>query len=128
MASDSLNVLIVDDNLVARMEAKQCVKSLGHSSILANDGETALQLLLSNNFDLVLLDLLMPGMDGLEVLQRIQSDDRLKKVPVIIVSGTDDIDDIEYCKKLGAVGFLAKPIESKLFTTEIDILLSKNHV
>ena len=128
MASDKVNILVVDDNLSARMEAKQCVKNLGHSVMLAEDGESALHLLTQNNFDLVLLDLLMPGINGIEVLQRIQSNDHLRGMPVIIVSGTEDIEDIEQCKKAGAVGFVAKPIDSETLADALDNCLSKKHV
>ena len=128
MASETANILVVDDNLSARMEVKQCVKKLGHMAMLAEDGESALHLLRRNKFDLVLLDLLMPGIDGIEVLRKIQSDEKVRRVPVIIVSGSEDTKDIEQCKKAGAVGFITKPIDSETLAAALDNCLSKKHV
>lgn len=128
MASERANILIVDDDLTARMEAQQCVKKLGHMAMLAEDGDSALHLLTRNKYDLVLLDLLMPGVDGIEVLQRIQSDEEMKRVPVIIVSGSDDVEDIEQCKKEGAVGFISKPIDSETLAAALESCLSTKHV
>lgn len=124
MTNHSRHILVVDDNMLARMEAMQCVKNLGYSATMASDGDTALELLRSKQFDLILLDLIMPKQDGFSVLQRVQSDEQLKKIPVIVLSGTKEDGDIARCLKLGAEGYLFKPIDSYLLASELEKHLS----
>ena len=74
MTESGLNILVVDDDMLARMTAAQCLKREGHTASMAYGGERALEMLNSGNYDLVLLDLLMPDIDGLEVLRHIKED------------------------------------------------------
>ncbi len=80
--------------------------------MLATDnGTDGLKLARMNLPDLILLDLMMPIMDGVAVCQQLKADLRLKNIPVVLLSSSDDSDEIEACLQLGAVGYLLKPFQ-----------------
>lgn len=120
----TLRVLVVDDDMLARMTAAQCVKQQGHEAALAEGGAQAMEMLRSDCYDLVLLDLLMPEMDGLEVLTGIKADPQLRAIPVIMVSGADESESLAKCLKAGAVGNLSKPLDPRLLAEQIAGCLS----
>jgi adenylate cyclase len=122
MTENSLRVLVVDDDTMARMMAAQCVKQQGHTAIMASGGKQALEQLQSDEFDLVLLDLMMPDVDGFEVLTKIMSDPRLKDIPVIIVTGTEEAGSVKTCIEMGAASHLKKPLDPELMAIQIDRL------
>ncbi len=103
--------LIVDDSAVNRMLLARHLMSLGISSREAVDGRAALDLLREgkSGVAVVLLDVEMPEMDGYETLATIKSDESLRHVPVIMVSGVDELDSVARCIELGAADFLTKP-------------------
>lgn len=119
------SVLVVDDNGVNRFMLSQHVGRLGHAVTTAEDGPKALELLRSAPFDLVLLDVLMPGMTGHDVLQTIKSDPALRPIPVIMVSGLDEIDSVARCIEGGAEDYLPKPIDAVLLRARINASLEK---
>lgn len=119
------SVLVVDDNGVNRFMLSQHVNRLGHAVTTAEDGPRALELLRSSPFDLVLLDVMMPGMSGHDVLQTIKSDPALRGIPVIMVSGLDEIDSVARCIEGGAEDYLPKPIDSILLRARINASLEK---
>lgn len=119
MTENLLHILVVDDDMLARMTAVQCVKQAGHTAAMAEDGVRAMEMLQSDKYDLVLLDLLMPEMDGFEVLRQIKENPQLKNIPVIMVSGADDAESMAKCIQMGAVGHLAKPLDSVLLANLI---------
>lgn len=105
-----INVLIVDDIplnvlLVQKMLGKFKVKIL-----TANDGQTALDTIASTQVDLVLLDLMMPGIDGYEVLRRLRADEKTHDLPVVILSALNSNEDVTKGMQLGANDFITKPI------------------
>ncbi|HMA37008.1 MAG TPA: response regulator [Chloroflexia bacterium] len=102
-------ILVVDDNSVNRLMLSRHVERLGYVASSAADGGQALALLAGRPFALVLLDLLMPEMDGYEVLQRMKADATLRDIPVIIISGMEDQESVTRCLELGAVDYLPKP-------------------
>lgn len=112
MNESALHILVVDDDMMARMMAGQCVKQAGHTAAMAEDGVRAMEMLHADKYDLVLLDLLMPDMDGFEVLRQIKKNPRIKFIPVIMVSGVDEAESVARCIQKGAAGHLAKPIDS----------------
>jgi two-component system, chemotaxis family, chemotaxis protein CheY len=108
----SLNVLIVDDSQVMRSLVKRVVSLSGFefgNIFEAGDGEDALKALDENWIDIVLTDLNMPVMDGIEFLKRIKSSEDFKNIPVIIVSTEGRCDKIQEIMDLGAAGFISKP-------------------
>ena len=119
-------VLIVDDSASARAKLSLAVRALGHATCAVDGGESALARLRAERFDLVLLDIVMPGIDGLAVLDAIHADERLREVPVIVVSGLENepgaaADAI----RLGAVDFLPKAFESVLLRARIGAALRR---
>ena len=101
-------ILVVDDHATDRLKLAMALKRLGHQVESASDGPEALAMMGETDFDLVLLDLLMPGMDGFEVLETMKYNQRLQKTPVIVVSSLDDSESIDKATALGAAGHLSK--------------------
>lgn len=105
--------LVVDDSAVNRMLLTRHLASLGIDSREAVDGRAALEMLHTDGADVavVLLDVMMPEMDGYETLAAIKSDEALRHLPVIMVSGVDELGSVAQCIELGAADYLAKPFE-----------------
>jgi adenylate cyclase len=103
--------LVVDDSAVNRMLLARHLLSLGIESREAGDGRSALEALRESvdRIAVVLLDVMMPEMDGYETLAAIKSDESLRHVPVIMVSGVDELDSVARCIELGAADYLPKP-------------------
>jgi CheY-like chemotaxis protein len=114
-----MHILVVDDDMLARMTAAQCVKQQGHTAGMADGGARAIEMLQSDKFNLILLDLMMPDMDGFEVLAKIMEDPQLRRTPVIMVSGAEDAESIDRCIEMGAAGHLAKPLDSARLAAQI---------
>jgi len=100
-------ILIVDDEKNIRLTLSQALETLGMPVQTAGDGEEALQTLQDSDFSLVLLDLKLPGMDGLEVLRRIRVS--WPKIPVIMITAHGSIEYAVEAMKLGAIDFIRKP-------------------
>ena len=108
----SYNVLIVDDVVENIQVAMNILKEESYNFSFAKKGEDALHLLKNNNFDLILLDIMMPGIDGYEVCKRIQNDPRLSDIPIIFLSAKADIDSITKAFEVGGVDYIIKPFHS----------------
>lgn len=117
---------MVDDDMLARMTAAQCVKQQGHEAALAEGGAKAMEMLRSDRYDLVLLDLLMPKVDGFQVLQQMRDDPELNKIPVIVVSAVDESEITAKCLEMGAVDQLVKPLDDVLLAERIEAALTKS--
>ena len=120
MTENALRVLVVDDDSMARMMAAQCVKQQGHTATMASGGLQALEQLESGKFDLILLDLMMPDVDGFEVLSKIVNDPGLQNIPVIVVTATEEAGSVEKCIEMGAASHLKKPLDPELLAIQID--------
>lgn len=103
-------VLVVDDNPVNRDLLTRGLARAGYMVAEAPDGAEALRLLQDQTFDVVLLDVIMPGMDGVETLRRIRAEERLQDVPVVMLSSLDEVDSVIRCMELGAEEYLVKPV------------------
>jgi len=101
-------ILIVEDDKFLRELIKRKVTSEGFEAIDAVDGEKGLQSARSYKPDLILLDLMLPGIDGFEVLKKIKQDESISSTPVIILSNLGQRDDIEKGLKIGAADYLVK--------------------
>lgn len=101
------SILMTDDSIIARKKIKAVLKSAGYEVSEATNGAEAIQMLESKSFDLLMLDLLMPEVDGFEVLRHIKSESI--EIPVVVLSA--DIQDAtrELCLELGAKDFINKP-------------------
>ena len=115
MSSDSSNegaarMLVVDDNLMSRKAIAYRLSQAGHSVETAASGSEALEMLQRAPAELIFLDLLMEGMSGIEVLDRLKGDPRLQAIPVVVVSGVEDAASVDACLAAGASDFLHKPV------------------
>jgi len=103
--------LIIDDSEPTRtLLARILDQELGVLSVLASSCDSALDLARMREFDIILLDLLMPGIGGFEVLKRMRSDSRNMDTPVIILSVLDDRESVDRCMALKAHAFVTKPV------------------
>src|SRR5262245_27256632 len=116
----------IDDNGVAltRRLARQ-----GYLNVsTAVDGEQALELLRSKPFDLVLLDIMMPKLNGYQVLERMKADESLRHIPVIMISAVDEIDSVIRCIELGAEDYLPKPFNPTLLRARVGASLERKRL
>lgn len=119
-------VLVVDDNATSRRKMAMAVRKLGHDWVEAAGGEEALALLRQQDFDLILLDIMMPGMDGFEVLENLRKDWRLSSIPVLVISGMDeDMTSVARAIELGATDFLPKDFNPVLFRARVEACIEK---
>ncbi len=126
MSADAPVLLVVDDNEDNRYTLTRRLKRQGHESIVeAVDGHDALEKLRQQNFDLVLLDVMMPEMNGYEVLERIKADPALCDIPVIMISALDEMDSVVKCIELGAEDYLPKPFNPTLLRARVNASLEK---
>jgi two-component system cell cycle response regulator len=122
------SVLVVDDDPVNRMLLSRSLEQQGHRVRLAEDGRRALAAMGAEPFDLVLLDVLMPELDGYEVLARLKQDPRLRHVPVIMVSALEDVHSVVRCIELGAEDYLPKPFDPVLLRARINGCLTRKRL
>src|SRR5574344_1586471 len=104
-----MKVLIIDDEKSIRMALKDILEDEGHEVALAEDGKKGLEQALANNFDVIFCDIKMPGMDGVEVLDKLVAEG--VESSVIMISGHGSIDTAVECIKKGAFDFIQKPLD-----------------
>lgn len=121
-------VLVVDDNEVNRDMLSRRLERQGHTVLLAENGRQALAMLQSEPVDLVLLDILMPELDGFETLKQLKSSDALRHTPVIMLSALDELDSVVRCIEAGAEDYLPKPFNPVLLTARINACLEKKRL
>ncbi|MFQ3650738.1 MAG: response regulator, partial [Gemmataceae bacterium] len=121
-------VLVVDDQESNRDLLCRRLQREGHHPTPATGGIQALQRLQREEFDLVLLDLLMPDMSGYEVLAHMKADTRLREVPVIIISALDELESVVRCIEMGAEDYLPKPFDPVLLRARVGACLEKKHL
>jgi adenylate cyclase len=122
------HILVVDDNKMNRLLLARGLEQQGHRVSFAENGRQALQMLHGGCFDLVLLDVLMPEMDGYQVLSELTADTELKNVPVVMVSAVGELDSVVKCIELGAEDYLSKPINPVLLKARIGSSLEKKRL
>ena len=119
-------VLIVDDVETNRDLLARRLQRQGHHIVMAENGQQALELLKEQPVDLVLLDIMMPFMNGYEVLEHLKASSALHHIPVIMISALNDIDSIVRCIELGAEDYLFKPFNPTLLKARTEASLEKN--
>lgn len=128
MTADN-RVLVVDDIASNRFILASHLKKQGISNISeAENGQQALEQLKADKFDLVLLDVMMPEVDGYEVLEQMKADKNLRNIPVIMVTALDDMDSTVKCIESGAADYLLKPFNPVLFRARVSACLEKKHL
>jgi len=121
--TDAKRVLVVDDNETNRDVLARRLERQALRVTLAEDGVQALEWLRTGQFDLVLLDIMMPRMNGYEVLEKLRDDSTIPPVPVIVVSAVDELDSVVKCIELGAVDYLFKPFNPVLLKARVNAIL-----
>jgi adenylate cyclase len=126
--TDTGKILVVDDNESNRNMLSRRLQRQGHTVHMAENGRRALEMLREQDFDLVLLDVMMPEMDGYQVLEHLHADDKLRGLPVIMISALDQLDTIVKSIELGAEDYLAKPFNPTVLRARIGACLEKKRL
>lgn len=117
-------ILIVEDDKGARLLAGEVVLNMGHTPIYSADGQHALETLdIDHTIDLIVTDVMMPRLDGRELMERIQADSRLKRIPVIVISAVVGPREISRLLEVGATRFQVKPLDMAQFKENITAAL-----
>lgn len=122
------SILIVDDQEGNRTLLSRRLRKQGHQVSLAGDGRHALERLRSRRFDLVLLDIVMPEIDGVEVLRQVKADPVLQNIPVLMLSAVDELDAIVQCIELGAADYLPRPFPPAILQARIQSCLANKRM
>ncbi|MDC0834573.1 guanylate cyclase [Leptolyngbya valderiana BDU 20041] len=125
---ENASVLVVDDNEANRDLLRRRLKRQGYRVTVAEDGFRALELMREQPFDLVLLDIMMPRMNGYQVLEQVKADSDLRDIPVLVISALDDLDSVVKCIELGAEDYLPKPFNPILLKARIGACLEKKRL
>jgi adenylate cyclase len=128
MASNAARLLVADDNKVNRLLLQRSLQLQGHHVSLAENGRIALEMLAREPFDLLLLDIAMPEMDGFQVLEHLAKDLRLRDLPVIVTSAVEGMDSVVRCIESGAEDYLPKPVNPVLLKARIGASLEKKRL
>jgi len=119
-------ILVVDDNALTRDLFSRRLERDGYIVIQAENGLKALEILANERFDVVLLDVIMPEIDGLEVLRRLQSSGRLQGMSVIMLSALDEVQQAAHCIELGAEDYLTKPFNPRELVARVKAILRRS--
>jgi sigma-B regulation protein RsbU (phosphoserine phosphatase) len=122
------SVLIIDDSKLNRHILSDLLREFGHRVTAVGDPDGAIAALAQREFDLILLDLILPGVNGSEFLESLLEADPTKEIPVIVVSGVDRLDATARCIELGAADFLLKPIKPILLRARVNACLERRRL
>jgi signal transduction histidine kinase len=121
-------LLVVDDNANNRNVLTRRLERQGYAAEQAANGQEALDRIAAEDFDVVLLDIVMPGMDGLEVLERMRRDRRMRTIPVVVISALDEVETVVRAIQMGAEDYLFKPFDPVLLRARIGALLDRRRL
>ncbi len=124
----SARLLVVDDNKVNRLLLARNLELQGHHVATAENGRVALEMLRREAYDLLLLDIEMPEMNGFQVLEQLANDLQLRDLPVIVTSSLEGLDNVVRCIELGAEDYLTKPVNPVLLKARIGAGLEKKRL
>ena len=122
------HMLVVDDNRVNRLLLTHALEQNGHLVETAENGKIAMEMLRSKTFDVILLDIDMPVMNGFEVLEALLKDDDLRDLPVVMTSASDELDRVVKCIEMGAEDYLVKPLNPVLLRARVNTSLEKKRL
>ena len=125
-AAPTGTILVVDDIEANRSLLARRLERDGHQILTAEGGYSALEMMSQHSFDLVLLDLMMPDINGYEVLIKMKEADALRDIPIIMISALDEIESVARCIQAGAEDYLPKPFDPILLQARINAVLEKN--
>jgi CheY-like chemotaxis protein len=118
------SVLVVDDNEMNRDVLGRRLEKAGYEVITVEDGTKALDVLENHKFDLILLDIMMPEMDGFETLEKIRAREATLEVPIIMLTSVNELDDVKRCISLGANDYVLKPYDIDELKKRIESLIA----
>ena len=121
-------VLVVDDVEMNRDMLCALLAADGHKTAVAENGRLGLEMIRAEPYDLILLDVMMPELNGYQVLEQLKSDSSLRDIPVIVLSALDEIGSVVRCIELGAEDYLPKPFDPVLLRARIGACLEKKHL
>jgi CheY-like chemotaxis protein len=123
-----MKILIVDDESLIRTTTSLLLKQKGYSAICAKNGQEGLELASTEKPDLILLDIMMPGMDGWEVLSRLKTDPEISSIPVVVFTAIDFVASEKTAHERGAQGVLRKPFHLHQLTSILETFGRKQDV
>jgi adenylate cyclase len=126
--TETASLLVVDDNELNRDMLTRRLERLGYKVSCAENGREALKKIKTESFDLLLLDIIMPVMDGFEVLEKLKAEPALREIPVIVLSASDQLDHVVRCIKRGAKDYLTKPFNPVLLQARIGSCLERKRL
>jgi len=126
MTTQPLKVLVAEDNIINQRMLVGLLQQLGHTGMVVNDGEKALKCLAKIKVDVVLMDVMMPNMDGMQALAAIRAEEATTgaHLPIIMATAHDEPGEAVRYKRAGADGYLAKPLDVERLKAEIDRVLA----
>lgn len=122
------SILVVDDNGINRDLLSRYLERQGHAVQVAHHGRQALEMIATGSFDLVLLDITMPGLTGYEVLQHLKNSETWRDLPVIMISAWDEMDRVVRCIELGEEDYLLKPFNPVLLRNRVGAFLERKRL
>ena len=128
MAAPAGRVLVADDDSLNCTLLTVSLEEIGYAVESAGDGRQTLDMLNAKPFDILLLDLLMPEVDGYEVLERVKADSQMRHLPVIVISAAEELDSIVKCIELGAEDYLLKPFNRVMLKARVDASMEKKRL
>ncbi len=128
IVKNKATILIVDDNTANRKVLNDMILTLGHTPLQAENGQSALAKIQNQSVDLVLLDILMPVMDGYQVLENLKADGVLRDLPVIMISALGEMESVVRCIEKGADEYVVKPFNPTLLKARINGSLDKKRL
>ncbi|OPL15023.1 MAG: hypothetical protein AVO34_00485 [Firmicutes bacterium ML8_F2] len=123
----SQRILLVEDEKNVILGVRTCLDAVGYHVDIVEDGEAALQYINRESPDLILLDLLLPKVDGFEVLKAVKGDEAKKNIPVIILTAKAEEEDKQRAMALGADDYMTKPFKPQVLWDLLKKYLSSNH-
>lgn len=121
ISTKALKVLVAEDNLINQRLVVAMLHTLGHTGVVVGDGEKALKCLSQLKFDVVLMDVMMPNMDGIEALLAIRAQEQEQggHLPIIMATAHTEVGDAARFKRAGADGYLSKPLDIDQLQAEL---------
>lgn len=120
---EEARILVTDDDPIMREFATVYLSTPTASVETAACGEDGLAMLASDNFDIALVDIDMPGINGFEMIERIRADEKLRRLPVVVVTSNEDVASIDRAYRAGATSFVTKPVNWRLLSYQLRYVL-----
>ncbi len=106
-----MRILVVDDSSIIRRKAAEILEQAGHECDLAENGLEGIKMALSNTYDAILTDIVMPVLDGLKLILRLRASAKTREVPILVLTSRSDSDTVLQARELGVDGYLLKPLD-----------------